>query len=64
MSDNHRQPGIAFWFTVVLTMTLIYPLSFAAVCALDEFDLVPTWSYGALQTVYAPLIRVVEDFWK
>jgi hypothetical protein len=64
MSDNHKQPGIAFWFTVVLTVALIYPLSFATVCVLDEFDLVPAWSYGALQTVYAPLIRVVEHFWK
>jgi hypothetical protein len=64
MSNNLRQPGIAFWSTVILTLALLYPLSFAAVCALDEFDLVPDWSYGALETVYAPLIRVVEHFWK
>src|SRR5438105_4356030 len=32
MSDERKKPGVAFWATVVVTVLMLYPLSFGPAC--------------------------------
>jgi hypothetical protein len=46
MTDNQKQPGVAFWAAVVLVVALVvaYPLSLGPAIWLYHHKLVPNWA--------------------
>ncbi len=57
MTDDHKQPGVAFWATVVLVVALVvaYPLSLGPAIWLYHHKFVPGWARTPIQYVYSPL---------
>jgi hypothetical protein len=62
MAEDRKQPGIAFSATVTLVTILVgYPLSFAALVALDIYVMkLPEFLHPSLQFVYAPCIWLLR----
>jgi hypothetical protein len=57
MSDRQKQPGVAFWATVVVVVALVlaYPLSLGPAIWLYHHKFVPNWARMPIQVVYSPL---------
>jgi hypothetical protein len=57
VTDEHKQPGVAFWATVVLVIAvmLAYPLSLGPAVWLYHHKYVPNWARMPIQVFYSPL---------
>ena len=56
MTPSRKNPGVAFWATVVVVVVLVaYPLSFGPACWLASRDLLPAWAVLPLMVCYHPL---------
>jgi len=57
MSRDDKQPGVAFWATVVVVvaMMLAYPLSLGPAIWLYQHNFVPGWARTAIPYIYSPL---------
>jgi hypothetical protein len=57
MTSARTKPGVAFWATVVLAVSLLaYPLSFGPPCGLADRGVLTAYDVG---TVYRPIVRLM-----
>jgi len=60
MTSDRKNPGVAFWATVVVVVVLVYLASFVGIVTLDTVDMVPGWFYPALKWIYAPCLWLLH----
>jgi hypothetical protein len=59
MTSDRKKPGVAFWVTVVVVVTLVaYPLSFGPACWITS-----RLNFGgqAIPHVYAPIMGIMRN---
>jgi hypothetical protein len=57
MSVNRKQPGVAFWATVVAVLVLAYPISFGPACWLVDWG----WlSSGFVSRAFRPIVLAID----
>jgi len=52
---SRKQPGVAFWATVVMVAGLAYVLSSGPVIWLYQHGAIPGWAVSAVELTYGPL---------
>ena len=60
MTDR-KKPGVALWATVVVVVVVLYPASTGPLVWLDEHRLLPSWTRGPVDFLYAPLEMLGES---
>jgi hypothetical protein len=60
MTSDCKKPGVAFWATVVLTVSLLYVASLGPVVWLESRDHLPGWGSAVAETVYQPLTWIAS----
>ena len=65
MSDERKKPGVGFWTTMILvTVLVLYPLSWLAVSFLYSVNLLPDVVVGPARIFYLPIAwistRIIE----
>jgi hypothetical protein len=63
MTTSRKKHGVAFWATVVVASVVVsvtaYPASFIGLLLLARAGLLPEAARPLVETVYAPLIRLI-----
>ena len=58
-----KKPGVAFWATVVVVVTLVlYPLSIGPTIWFYTHNAVPSWAQTPIEWFYAPLDWLAHKF--
>ena len=52
MTSSRKKPGVAFWATVLVSLVMLYPISFGPTCWLCNRHVV---SYWIVDAIYRPL---------
>ena len=58
MSEDRKQPGVAFWATVVVVALLAYPASYGPAEWLYARNCLPRLSAPVLRKIYWPMLWV------
>ena len=58
---DRKKSGVAFWATVVVVVTLAYPISFGPACWIGSRIDVTDTGRTALMYFYYPLLRIAAD---
>ncbi len=62
MTSDRKKPGVAFWATVVVVVTLVaYPLSFGVAEWLDGRDWLPEWTVPPLRIAFWPILSLYNN---
>jgi hypothetical protein len=62
MSADRKKPGVPFWATVAVVVTIVaaYPLLPGPLAWLDDHHLLPDWTETPINVVYAPMSWIIE----
>jgi hypothetical protein len=58
---DRKDPSMAFWAAVFLSLTMLYGLSFGPACWIRNRACLPDWADGALVMLYQPVGWIAND---
>ena len=60
MTDSRKKPAVAFWATVVVSIALLYAISFGPAMWLFWSEWTPAGYYDVLRFIYAPIFHIMD----